>query len=122
VSTPYDRGFREAVDCEAEVGLITFEGETEVVTGSLSGTVTIDEITEDAIRGSFQLTGNGQRKRTSYTLETCRSNGEVKGHREETRTDPGPISLDGEIHAPNHSAGLFRVQFVTVEVDPPPAP
>ena len=118
LSTQYDRGYREGINCKAEVGLITFEGETEVVTGSMSGSVTIDEITANEITGSFSLRGNGQRERTTYTLRTCKENGKVSGHRQKTTTDPGPISLEGELQAPNHSPGLYRVDFITVSVKP----
>ena len=118
LSNPYDRGYREGINCKAEVGLITFEGETEIVTGSMSGSVTIDEITDTAITGSFQLRGSGQRERTTYTLRTCGQNGQVSGHRQKTTTDPGAISIDGELHAPNHAPGLYRVDFITVSVNP----
>jgi len=116
----WKRGMGEEVNCEYEAGMLAFEGTTRSVQGALSGTVTIRTITENEVTGSFTLHGQGVRTTRTYEYMTCDESGQIRGDRFEEETTQGPITLRGDLRAPNHTAGFFRVSFVTETVAPHP--
>jgi len=118
-SNMLERGLAEAVDCEIEAGLRSFNGTIEEISGTLSGTVTITEITDTEVLGTFALRGSGTRTMATYEPVACREEpGIITGTRRRTDTQRGPISVSGEVRAPNVEGGQFRVTMTTVEVDP----
>jgi hypothetical protein len=120
-SNVLERDLAEAVDCEIEAGLRSFNGTIEEVSGTLTGTVTITDVTHTEIVGTFALRGSGTKRVATYEPVACRDEpGIITGTRRRTDTQQGPISVSGEIRAPNVEGGLFRVTMTTVEVEPNP--
>jgi len=117
-SNMLERGVADAVDCEIEARLRSFSGTIEEVSGTLSGTVTITEITETEVVGTFALRGSGTKSIATHEPVACREQpGIITGTRRRTDTQQGPISVSGEVRAPNVEGGQFRVTMTTVEVD-----
>jgi len=116
----WQRGVGEQVNCAYEADLLAFEGTTRTVQGAMSGTVTIRTITENEVTGSFTLHGQGVRTTRTYENTTCDDSGQIRGDWFDEETTQGPITLRGDLRAPNHTAGFFRVSFVTETVTPHP--
>jgi hypothetical protein len=118
-SNMLERDVAEAVDCEIEAGLRSFSGTIEEVSGTLSGTVTITDVTDTEIVGTFALRGSGTKRVATYEPVACREEpGIITGTRRRTDRQQGPISVSGELRAPNVEGGQFRVTMTTVKLSP----
>jgi hypothetical protein len=81
--------------------------------------VTITEITDTEVVGTFVLRGSGTKTIATYEPVACREQpGIITGTRRRTDTQRGQISVSGELRAPNVEGGQFRVTMTTVRVDP----
>lgn len=109
-------------DCSFET--YAFEGVTRTVTGRLEGTVVVDSVTSDYLRGRFRLAGTGELLEKRYEIRRD-GQGRVRGERrvhQETRA--GPLEVQGGFRAPNRRSGLVRMaglQTVVVPTDAPEA-
>ncbi|PWE16409.1 hypothetical protein DDZ18_13390 [Marinicauda salina] len=94
-----------------------FEGRTVELYGSLAGTVTIEEITGAEIRGRFSLSGEGTRRETEYAFNYDDA-GRVTGNDVDEDSRTGPVSIEGELRAPNVvRGGQLRFGYDAVVVD-----
>lgn len=85
-----------------------FEGTTRILGGRLSGSVTIEDITGAAVKGSFDLSGSGTLYIKDYTF-THDESGRVDGDESESREQGGPLAISGTFNAPNHLEGIISV-------------
>ena len=95
----------QSLDCHNK-GL-AFQGTTEVVSGELSGTVTIEAITGAEVTGRFNLNGIGtlETETTTFTYEE----GLLTGSDGETTQRNGPVTMRGTFSAPYRIAGIPRM-------------
>ena len=87
---------------------VDWEGESEIVSGSLSGTVTIDLITPTVITGTFDLDGQGTRHVTEHRIE---------GRDSERAIGSAPLRASGSFRAGNGRPGLYRINHSSVRVE-----
>ncbi|MTJ03498.1 MAG: hypothetical protein FH759_02215 [Sediminimonas qiaohouensis] len=95
------------MDCDSD-GIGQAGTRTTATGGSLAGTVTIDQITETAVIGRFDLSGTAKIERQTRSWST-RGPGRVDVDRD---TDTGALSVSGRFAAPNmRNMGFTRPPF-----------
>lgn len=78
-----------------------FEGTWKILSGRLTGTVTIDKMTGATISGSYNLSGQGRLLTEQYKF-SYDEDGRVDGSdRVQGTTTDGPITMKGSFSAPN---------------------
>lgn len=93
-------------DC-ASLGT-AFEGETRIVSGALSGTVTITRITGATVEGTFEVSGQSTLHRSVSRFTYAEDSGLLDGDETEETTEPGPISISGTFLVPASIEGIER--------------
>ena len=105
-----------------------FEGESQVVTGTLRGSVTVTRVTRTpatrtalataVVEGTFRVSGTAtrHRERSRFTYD---ADGRLTGDETTSSEERGPLHIEGSFRAPASVAGVERgVGYRTVRLAP----